>query len=43
MVKFADDMAMVAHLQDENSLAEYFLQMYLLNLWFEESCLVLNV
>ena len=24
LVKFADDMALVAHLQDENSLAEYF-------------------
>ena len=32
LVKFgADDMALVAHLQDENSLAEYFLQLDVLN------------
>ena len=35
LVKFADDMALVARLQDENSLAEYFLQLDLLNLWFK--------
>ena len=31
LVKFADDMALVAHLQDQNSLTEYFLQLDLLN------------
>ena len=42
-VKFADDMALVACLQDENSLAEYFLQIFLLNSWFNKSFLNLNV
>ena len=37
LVKFADDMALVARLQDENSLAEYFLQLHVLNSWFKES------
>ena len=31
LVKFADDMALVAHLQDQNILTEYFLQLDLLN------------
>ena len=43
LVKFADDMALVARLQDENSLAEYFLQLDLLNSWFKESFLDLNI
>ena len=43
LVKFADDMALVAHLQDQNSLTEYFLQLDLLNSWFKESFLDLNV
>ena len=34
LVKFADAMALVARLQDENGLAEYFLQLDLLNSWF---------
>ena len=42
-VKFADDMALVARLQDENSLAEYFLQRDVLNSWFKESFLDLNI
>ena len=37
LVKFADDMALVGLLQDENSLAEYFLQLDVLNSWFKES------
>ena len=43
LVKFADDMALVARLQDENSLAEYFLQLDLLKSWFKESFLDLNI
>ena len=37
LVKFADDIALVARLQDENSLTvtEYFLQSDLLNSWFK--------
>ena len=42
LVKFADDMALVAHLQDENSFAEYFLQLGLSNLRFTENFLYLN-
>ena len=38
LVKFADDMALVARLQGENSLAEYFLQLNLLNSWFKDLC-----
>jgi hypothetical protein len=36
-------MALVARLQDENCLAEYFLQVSLLNSWFKESFLDLNI
>ena len=36
-VKFADDMALVARLQDENSLAENFFQLDVLSSWFKES------
>ena len=43
LVKFADDMALVARLQDENSLAENFLQLDVLNSWFKESFLDLNI
>ena len=43
LVKFADDMTLVARLQDENSLAEYFLQLDLLNSWFKEGFLDLNI
>ena len=37
LVKFADDMALVARLQDKNNFAEYFLQLVFLNSWFKES------
>ena len=37
LVKFADDMALVARLQAENSLAQYFFQLDFLNLWLKES------
>ena len=43
LVKLADDMALVARLQDENSLGEYFLQLDRLNSWFKESFLDLNI
>ena len=36
LMKSADDMALVARLQDENSLAEYVLQLDLLNSWFKD-------
>ena len=36
-------MALVVRLQDEKSLAEYFLQLDLLNSWFKESFLDLNI
>ena len=35
LVKFADDMALISRLLDENSLAEYFLQLDILNAWFK--------
>ena len=41
--KFADDMALVARLQEENGLAEYFLLLDLLNSWFQEGFLGLNI
>ena len=43
LVKFADDMALVARLQDENCLAEYFFQLHVLNSWLKESFLDLNI
>ena len=43
LVKFADGMALVARFQDENSLAEYFLQLGLLNSCFKESFLDVNI
>ena len=43
LVKFVDDMALVARLREENSLAEYFLQLDVLNSWFKESFLDLNI
>ena len=43
LVKFADYIALVARLWDENSLAENFLHLDLLNSWFKESFLDLNV
>ena len=45
LVKFADVMALVVRLQDEISLAEYFLQLqlYVLNSWFKESFMDLNI
>ena len=43
LVKFAEDMALVARLQDENSLTEYFLHLGVLNSWFKKSFLDLNI
>ena len=43
LVKFADDITLVARLRDENSLAENFLHLDLLNSWFRESFLDLNI
>ena len=43
LVKFADDMALVARLQDKNNFAEYFLQLVFLNSWFKESFFWLNI
>ena len=43
LVKFADDIALVARLRDENSLAENFLHLDFLNSWFKESFLDLNI
>ena len=42
-VKFADDMALVARLRDEDSLVEYFLHLHVLNSWFKERFLDLNI
>ena len=42
-LKFADNIALVARLQDENSLAEYFLQLDILNSWFKECFLDPNI
>ena len=43
LIKFADDMALVARLKDDDSLARYFVQVQELNSWFEDSFLKLNV
>ena len=43
LMKFVGFMTLVARLQDENCLAQYFLQIDLLISWFKESFLVLNV
>jgi hypothetical protein len=43
LIKFADDMALVARLRDEDSLARYFSEIQVLNDWFNESFLKLNV
>ena len=43
LVKFADAMALVARLQDENRLAEYFLQLDLLNSSFNSFNSYLNI
>ena len=43
LFKFADDMALVGLLLNENSLATYFSHVLLLNEWCEESFLEINV
>ena len=43
LLKFADDMALVALLKDENSLSQYFLFIDYLAYWFDSSFLELNV
>ena len=43
LVKFADGMALVARLNDDNSLAEYFLQLDRPNSRFSESIFDLNI
>lgn len=43
LIKFADDMALVATLKDENSLSEYFSFIEQLKSWFDSSFLELNV
>ena len=43
LVKFADDMALIARLKDEHSLSHYFDFISKLALWFDESFLKLNI
>ena len=43
LIKFADDMALVARLKDEQSLPSYFNYIEHLISWFDESYLKLNV
>jgi len=43
LIKFADDMALVARLKDEHSLSQYFLFIETLSSWFDSSFLELNV
>jgi hypothetical protein len=43
LIKFADDMALVARLTDEHSLSQYFLYIDSLTSWFHSSFLELNV
>ena len=43
LIKFADDMALVARLKDELSLANYFLYVDTMKSWFDTSFLELNV
>ena len=43
LIKFADDMALVARLKDEHSLSKYFLFVDSLQSWFDSSFLELNV
>jgi hypothetical protein len=43
LIKFADDMALVARLTDEHSLSQYFDYINVLNTWFGSSFLELNV
>lgn len=43
LVKFADDMALVARLTDEHSLSQYFMYIESLSSWFDSSFLELNV
>lgn len=43
LIKYADDMALVGRLKDEETLSKYFTQVDLLNEWFKSSFLQLNV
>ena len=43
LIKFADDMTLVARLKDEQSLSSYFNFIGHLTSWFDESYLKLNV
>ena len=43
LIKFADDMALVARLKDEHSLSQYIQYTQILQGWFESSFLYLNV
>ena len=43
LIKFADDMALVARLKDEASLSRYFPEIEFLCSWFKDSFLTLNV
>lgn len=43
LLKFADDMALVARLKDEASLSRYFPEIDRMCSWFNDSFLTLNV
>ena len=43
LVKYADDMALVAQLRDEHSFSQYFCQVEETSKWFKDSFLALNV
>lgn len=43
LFKYADDMALVAHIKDHMSLAAYYQQVNTLMLWMKESSLELNI
>ena len=43
LIKFADDMALVARLKDENTLSQYFDFINMIDFWFYESFLKLNI
>ena len=43
LIKCADDMALVARLKDENTLSQYFDFINMIDFWFYESFLKLNI
>ena len=43
LLKFADDMALIARLKDEHSLSQYFQYIEFIDSWFDNSFLELNV